>query len=115
MPSTLHLCGRLRPSWVVSPLACKAKHRKSRGSRRYPRRPCRDRRMRDTGATTRLVQCVSPTECGGWSKPLFPTSSKSGTAVCSNPRSEEHTSELQSRRDLVCRLLLEKKKKIKNT
>src|SRR2546428_3696029 len=33
---------------------------------------------------------------------LFPT------AV--HPRSEEHTSELQSRSDLVCRLLLEKKK-----
>src|SRR5690349_23466342 len=33
---------------------------------------------------------------------------------CSCPRrSEEHTSELQSRRDLVCRLLLEKKKKNK--
>src|SRR5690349_21982652 len=30
-----------------------------------------------------------------------------------NMRSEEHTSELQSRRDLVCRLLLEKKKKKK--
>src|SRR5690349_23006468 len=30
-------------------------------------------------------------------------------------RSEEHTSELQSRRDLVCRLLLEKKKKRKST
>src|SRR5207247_10721112 len=29
-------------------------------------------------------------------------------------RSEEHTSELQSRVDLVCRLLLEKKKKQKN-
>src|SRR5690349_22105638 len=28
----------------------------------------------------------------------------------SRSRSEEHTSELQSRRDLVCRLLLEKKK-----
>src|SRR5204863_1616798 len=27
-------------------------------------------------------------------------------------RSEEHTSELQSRRDLVCRLLLEKKKRL---
>src|SRR3982750_4976998 len=27
------------------------------------------------------------------------------------PRSEEHTSELQSRSDLVCRLLLEKKQK----
>src|SRR5216683_3926201 len=30
-------------------------------------------------------------------------------------RSEEHTSELQSRSDLVCRLLLEKKKKIPKT
>src|SRR5690349_23580426 len=30
-------------------------------------------------------------------------------------RSEEHTSELQSRRDLVCRLLLEKKKKNTST
>src|SRR5437868_10065599 len=30
-------------------------------------------------------------------------------------RSEEHTSELQSRFDLVCRLLLEKKKTITNT
>src|SRR2546428_3915056 len=29
---------------------------------------------------------------------------------CSTTRSEEHTSELQSRSDLVCRLLLEKKK-----
>src|SRR5438034_8427293 len=29
-------------------------------------------------------------------------------------RSEEHTSELQSHSDLVCRLLLEKKKKKKN-
>src|SRR5699024_12808434 len=30
------------------------------------------------------------------------------------PRSEEHTSELQSRFDLVCRLLLEKKKRTIN-
>src|SRR2546422_4035677 len=30
---------------------------------------------------------------------------------CTAPRSEEHTSELQSRLHLVCRLLLEKKKK----
>src|SRR5690349_23123290 len=30
--------------------------------------------------------------------------------VGTQARSEEHTSELQSRRDLVCRLLLEKKK-----
>src|SRR3712207_8127003 len=38
-----------------------------------------------------------PTQRGGWA----------GLAV----RSEEHTSELQSRQYLVCRLLLEKKKK----
>src|SRR5260221_8198368 len=30
-------------------------------------------------------------------------------------RSEEHTSELQSHSDLVCRLLLEKKKKLQET
>ena len=30
--------------------------------------------------------------------------------IASTPRSEEHTSELQSRTNLVCRLLLEKKK-----
>src|SRR5215471_12856381 len=35
--------------------------------------------------------------------------------VAYRARSEEHTSELQSRRDLVCRLLLEKKKKKNNS
>src|SRR3712207_8647437 len=34
-----------------------------------------------------------------------------GTFTCGNLRSEEHTSELQSRQYLVCRLLLEKKQK----
>src|SRR5690606_40462583 len=33
-----------------------------------------------------------------------------GDAACMGIRSEEHTSELQSRENLVCRLLLEKKK-----
>src|SRR5690349_22635607 len=37
----------------------------------------------------------------------------SQSITCCAVRSEEHTSELQSRRDLVCRLLLEKKKKKK--
>src|SRR2546429_2744467 len=40
----------------------------------------------------------------------FPTSSD-GSAKSKSKRSEEHTSELQSRLHLVCRLLLEKKKK----
>src|SRR2546422_7175160 len=38
----------------------------------------------------------------------------SGYQDWNNPRSEEHTSELQSRLHLVCRLLLEKKKKKKD-
>src|SRR5687767_15584645 len=39
-------------------------------------------------------------------------SSAPARAIASVPRSEEHTSELQSLAYLVCRLLLEKKKKI---
>src|SRR5437899_12916386 len=39
---------------------------------------------------------------------------RSKIAAIPCPRSEEHTSELQSLRHLVCRLLLEKKKKKKN-
>src|SRR2546430_11841529 len=35
-------------------------------------------------------------------------------ATPSSPRSEEHTSELQSQSNLVCRLLLEKKKNNRN-
>src|SRR5260221_8707743 len=36
---------------------------------------------------------------------------RSLSPCCKESRSEEHTSELQSHSDLVCRLLLEKKKK----
>src|SRR5438132_2695730 len=42
--------------------------------------------------------------------PLFAGSRHSPGAEKSEDRSEEHTSELQSHSDLVCRLLLEKKK-----
>src|SRR2546421_7017353 len=41
---------------------------------------------------------------------VSPPDSRTGRSGC-RARSEEHTSELQSRSDLVCRLLLEKKKK----
>src|SRR5699024_12038071 len=40
---------------------------------------------------------------------VFSISSSVWAVDRNNPRSEEHTSELQSRFDLVCRLLLEKK------
>src|SRR5690606_41791279 len=39
-------------------------------------------------------------------------SRKGKPSFCTSQRSEEHTSELQSRENLVCRLLLEKKKNI---
>src|SRR2546429_3058117 len=56
----------------------------------------------------------------GRTPPSLPNGIRAGTAgrhrskkgnASRSPRSEEHTSELQSRLHLVCRLLLEKKKK----
>src|SRR3712207_7349332 len=56
----------------------------------------------------------------GWWRPVLDRSSTSrpprdSSTSPARPRSEEHTSELQSRQYLVCRLLLEKKKKIYNS
>src|SRR5690606_40902754 len=42
--------------------------------------------------------------------PLWPLYAQMVEAITPVARSEEHTSELQSRENLVCRLLLEKKK-----
>src|SRR2546422_6192068 len=63
------------------------------------------RRAANTGTTARSSAAAA--KCSGGA---------SGAAVRANQprgreRSEEHTSELQSRLHLVCRLLLEKKKK----
>src|SRR3712207_184209 len=60
------------------------------------------------------VMVYSVTE--GEEKPLkYPLMFRSADLVLVNKvRSEEHTSELQSRQYLVCRLLLEKKKKLKD-
>src|SRR5690606_41300042 len=44
-------------------------------------------------------------------RPTWPARYCWASYVRWQPRSEEHTSELQSRENLVCRLLLEKKKK----
>src|SRR2546427_8766385 len=48
-----------------------------------------------------------------WLRPIFGLPNKQKPALLQVPpeRSEEHTSELQSQSNLVCRLLLEKKKK----
>src|SRR5260221_10754715 len=51
--------------------------------------------------------------CDPPAQPLSPATHGSNDflRLTVEPRSEEHTSELQSHSDLVCRLLLEKKKK----
>src|SRR5690606_41915002 len=62
-------------------------------------------------ARTSYVRATSSTSCGSRranTRPRGPLSSH-GVRPCSS-RSEEHTSELQSRENLVCRRLLEKKK-----
>src|SRR2546429_6073221 len=73
------------------------------------RSPDRRQRQPKSGAGT-LGRCAArepdsepPESCGA----LF-------ACTASNMRSEEHTSELQSRLHLVCRLLLEKKKTTTN-
>src|SRR3712207_8950598 len=50
-----------------------------------------------------------------FSRPTQSDTPLDGVAGCLGPRSEEHTSELQSRQYLVCRLLLEKKKNCRST
>src|SRR5206468_2375652 len=60
----------------------------------------------------------NPSQSGGKSMKLLAGPSRLAWSAWCNfcpARSEEHTSELQSRSDLVCRLLLEKKKKTKDT
>src|SRR5690349_23179921 len=53
----------------------------------------------------------TPSDCSTPSRRRSTTSVPPRSAgPAGGSRSEEHTSELQSRRDLVCRLLLEKKK-----
>src|SRR5690606_19398183 len=49
-----------------------------------------------------------------WAYPLVILALLVVCALVYRRRSEEHTSELQSRENLVCRLLLEKKKKTQN-
>src|SRR5947207_11536163 len=59
---------------------------------------------------SRTRDAPTPTNISTKSEPLI---EKNGTlASPATARSEEHTSELQSHSDLVCRLLLEKKNRI---
>src|SRR5690242_21236160 len=66
------------------------------------------------------VASVGAIAVGLFNSIMFPTIftitlERSTASNAATSRSEEHTSELQSHVNLVCRLLLEKKKKKKNT
>src|SRR3712207_7238647 len=78
--------------------------RRRRGTR--VRRPAARGADHHTGSAVRGRRCAPP-----------PDAERRHRRACRAPqavvRSEEHTSELQSRQYLVCRLLLEKKKKKK--
>src|SRR5205823_14031405 len=70
------------------------------------------RRSSDLPAGSTARPCESPT--ASRARRRWASSSPSSSAGNYRTRSEEHTSELQSLAYLVCRLLLEKKKKNKN-
>src|SRR5690349_22498262 len=86
------------------------------------RRPPRSTLFPYTTLFRSIVHVAASTKRATVSPTAAPTvvsrSASAKSCIMSRPRlapsrSEEHTSELQSRRDLVCRLLLEKKKKKK--
>src|SRR5260370_31084859 len=77
-------------------------HRRDR-----PRRRARPRRPRQRAAEL-LADDPDRRRLGDLSRRR-----RSGSSASNSARSEEHTSELQSHLNLVCRLLLEKKKKKK--
>src|SRR5688572_31924858 len=61
---------------------------------------------------TTLFRSVAALDCDapGPDYASYPATCNTATGWCALTRSEEHTSELQSQSNLVCRLLLEKKK-----
>src|SRR5262249_30074310 len=70
--------------------------------------------VRYNGATYTALQTHTAHVGAGWTPASTPSLWRTGGSCAAGPtptpRSEEHTSELQSLTNLVCRLLLEKKK-----
>src|SRR5260370_32423602 len=73
-------------------------------------RSVRSRRYSLAGVDKRPEACTLLT-VSFTGEPLGITTFPPDVTSCATERSEEHTSELQSHLNLVCRLLLEKKKK----
>src|SRR3712207_7754724 len=79
---------------------------------RSPGPPLRGARRRHAAAAARHVRAGDLGRAGA---PAAPRAGPLRHQAAAVRRSEEHTSELQSRQYLVCRLLLEKKKKNKKS
>src|SRR5256884_1372935 len=77
---------------------------------RIARRRGSNRNHRSSRALLRRRSAKSSRSCVSASPRCRPCTTCSSASSCAVTRSEEHTSELQSRLHLVCRLLLEKKK-----
>src|SRR6266496_5231496 len=119
------LCACLRNTASKVPTKCSSPRSATRSCSRPSRRPgttssTRSPRARKASSASVRTGCRRSGGCSG--EALYARhghielrhSRASGVGAIAVPRagrSEEHTSELQSRRDLVCRLLLEKKKK----
>src|SRR5690349_21426793 len=86
------------------PISSKGRARRARSGSKSSATVWENRRLRDARDTHRMTTSITTIRL---TLPLPPSINEQYVVV----RSEEHTSELQSRRDLVCRLLLEKKKK----
>src|SRR5690606_6912921 len=74
--------------------------------------------LQKTASSPRNGSSVKVTGCPSRNSGLpsaIASLARSSLMISSGTRSEEHTSELQSRENLVCRLLLEKKNKKKKT
>src|SRR5207249_3988962 len=102
----------MRSTSVRSVGAALLKRGRARAGRSIPPKECGTR-----SGVTQLVSAVPGEGSSVLSRSVIRTNARCATSqvrvFASGDRSEEHTSELQSRFDLVCRLLLEKKKKTK--
>src|SRR2546422_5095534 len=77
-------------------------------------------KLNQIGSVTETLQCIEHARSNGYGAVISHRSGETEDTFIADlavgagvGRSEEHTSELQSRLHLVCRLLLEKKKKKK--
>src|SRR5438034_8211612 len=99
--------GLMRGCWRRSDGPLEGDTRPKRGETAWPRTPCTPPRQRPT---LLVVLCRGRADAKEARRRVELTLQYLGLEAHPE-RSEEHTSELQSHSDLVCRLLLEKKKK----